>query len=218
MSFVDGVKTLLDRDAFRAALIPVVSSLARSQGRGVERVFFDDGAWIHRTTSGYFAYHQPYVRLDLPRLDEAAQANFFWGYHPQPGDVVLDIGAGVGEETRTFSRAVGQHGRVICVEAHPRTYLCLQKMIEYNRLRNVTALHLAATEPHCEQAIIENSTQYLGNRLNTAQGFSVPATTIDAIHRTLGLGDIALLKMNIEGGERLAIQGMSETLRRTATI
>ena len=52
----------------------------------------------------------------------------------------MDVGAGVGEETLTFSRAVGARGEVICIEAHPRTHQCLEMLIRYNRLENVTAL------------------------------------------------------------------------------
>ena len=218
MPFVNHVKTLLDRDGLRPALVPLVSHLARSQRRGVQRVFYDQGVWIHETFNGYFAYHQPYVRLDLRRLDEIAKANFFWGYEPQPGDVVMDVGAGVGEETLTFSRAVGARGEVICIEAHPRTHQCLEMLIRYNRLENVTALHQAVTEPCCAMATIEDSREYLGNRLNTVRGFSVPATTVDAIRQQLGLRQIHLLKMNIEGAERLAIQGMTETLRHTSVL
>ena len=218
MPFVNKVKMLLDRRGLRSAFVPVVSRLARAQGRGVKKIFHDDGVWMHETSGGYFAYHQPYIRLDLSQMDQAAKAHFFWGYKPQPGDVVMDVGAGVGEETLTFSRAVGPRGKVICVEAHPRTYRCLQKLIQYNRLENVIALHQAATEPSCARVTIEDSEEYLGNRSNTSSGIFVPAATVDAIHQKLNLGRIDFLKMNIEGAEHLAIRGMAETLQQTAVL
>jgi FkbM family methyltransferase len=215
---MNAFKALLDRDSLRPALVPIVSRLARSQGLGVKEIFYDQGVWMHETEHGYFGYHQPYVRLDLRRLDEIAKTNFFWGYKPRPGDVVMDVGAGVGEETLTFSRAVGTQGRVVCIEAHPRTYRCLQKLIQYNHLNNVTALHHAATNPSCTTATIEDSKEYLGNRIDAVHGFSVPATTIDEIHKNLGLGRVDFLKMNIEGAERLAVQGMAETLKQTRVL
>ena len=194
------------------------SYLARSRARGVRRVFYDSGVWIHDTSQGYFAYHQPFIRLDMREVDRVARAHFFWGYHPQPGDVVIDVGAGVGEEALTFSRAVGEHGKVICVEAHPRTYRCLESLVRYNHLGNVIPVHAAATERPCGTVMIENSTAYLRNRLNPAKGISIAATTIDAIRRKLGLGTIQFLKMNIEGAERSAIRGMSETLSQTEVL
>ena len=218
MPFVNKLKTMLDYRIVRSALVPIVSRLGISQGHGIKKISYDQGVWMHETSDGYFAYHQPYVRLDMTKMDAAAREHFFWGYKPQPGDVVLDVGAGVGEETLTFSRSVGEHGRVICIEAHPRTFLCLEKLIEYNRLENVTALHLAVTEPSCTAVTIGDSDEYLRNRLNIGVGFHVPANTVDAIYQKLDLGRIHFLKINIEGAERLAIRGMAETLKQTEVL
>jgi len=183
MLLADRVKAALDHGILRSALAPAVNALAKAHSRGVQRIFYDQGVWMHETRSGVFAYPHPYVRLDLRHLDEAARTNFFWGYVPRMGDVVMDVGAGVGEETLTFSRAVGSCGKVICIEAHPRTYLCLEKLIQYNNLRNTVALHQAVTAPSCTTAIIEDSPAYLENRINAVQGLSVPANTIDNIHK-----------------------------------
>ncbi len=132
--------------------------------------------------------------------------------------MVIDVGAGAGEETLTFSRAVGSSGKVVCIEAHPRTYRCLKAMVDYNRLENVLALHRAIVEPGRSTATIENSSNYLANRLRDSNGTAVPATTMDELVRELGLGRIRFLKMNIEGAERLAIQGMSQTLKQTEVV
>src|SRR4030095_12023579 len=86
---------------------------------------------------GYFPYRQPYVRLSMARYEAFTRLAFFWGFQPTRGDVIVDVGAGVGEETLPFSRAVGDEGTVFCIEAHPRTFRCLQKLIHYNRLHNV---------------------------------------------------------------------------------
>lgn len=172
---------------------------------------------MHQTSRGYFAYHQPYLRLDLSRLDGIARQNFLWGYHPKAGDVIIDVGAGVGEETLTFSRAVGERGKVICIEAHPRTYRCLQKLVQYNRLKNVIPIHVAATEPGCSAVTIESDDEYLSNRIGSA-GVSVPAATIDAIHQQMNLGRVHFLKMNIEGSESRAIHGMAATLKETEVL
>lgn len=212
------VKTFCDRPPLRALLATCATAVARRQGHGVTRIFCDQDVWIHQTTHGYFAYPHPYMRLDLPRLDAFTRQTFLRGYRPEPGDVILDIGAGAGEDTLTFSRAVGTTGRVISVEAHPRTFHCLEKLVQYNRLRNVIAVHRAVAEPCCLSTTIEDSAHYLRNRSNTAHGLSVPAITIDELCRLLRLNRINFLKMNIEGGERLAIRGMTQALTRVRTL
>lgn len=218
VSFAARVKNFLDRPLLRALLARCATTLARRQGHGVTRIFCDQDVWIHQTTHGYFAYPHPYIRLDLPRLDAFTQAVFFRGYEPEPGDVILDIGCGVGEDTLTFSRAVGTTGRVISVEAHPRTFHCLEKLVQYNRLRNVVAVHRAIAEPSCRRTTIEDSAHYLRNRSNSAHGLSVPAITVDELCRLLRLNRIDFLKMNIEGAERFAIRGMTQTLPRVGTL
>ena len=218
MPVADTIKTLLNRRGLQSISLPLMNGLVRLQGHGVQRIFLDDGVWMHQTSRGYFAYHQPYLRLDLLRLDEFARWHYFWGYAPKAGDVIMDVGAGVGEETLTFSQAVGERGKVICIEAHPRTYRCLEKLVQYNRLENVIPIHVAATEPGRSVITIENDNDYLGNRLDAAAGVSVPATTIDAIHQQLNLGRIHFLKMNIEGSEQLAIHGMTATLKETEIL
>jgi FkbM family methyltransferase len=215
MTLNSALKRSLNQAGLSFALLPLVNHMARRQDRGVLRIFRDRDLWIHQTSSGYFAYHEPYVRLDLRLLDKLAQTNFFWGYKPREGDVIVDVGAGAGEEALTFARAVGPSGKVICIEAHPRTFRCLKALVEYNRLENVIAVHQAVTEPDCPTAAIENSSNYLANRLGDSAGIAVPATTIDTICGELALRRINFLKMNIEGAERLAIRGIAETLRLT---
>jgi hypothetical protein len=71
-------------------VIPIVSRLARSRHKGVNKIFYDSGVWIHDTGRGYLAYHQPFVRLDMAEMDKLARAHFLWGYRPRPGDVIID--------------------------------------------------------------------------------------------------------------------------------
>ena len=42
--------------------------------------------------------------------------------HPQPGDIVLDVGAGTGTEALPLSQLVGDKGKVVSIEAHPATF------------------------------------------------------------------------------------------------
>jgi FkbM family methyltransferase len=210
------VRKLLNHRGLRFVLTPLVNLQARSRSTNLRRVFWDGAAWIHETPHGYFAFREPFLRLDMQKIDEQARLHFLWGYTPRIGDVVMDVGAGVGEEVLTFSRAVGPRGKVICVEAHPPTYRCLEKLVEYNHLKNVTTLNQGVTGPSCTVVAIEDF--YPLHRMFGARRAAIAATTIDAIHNQLDLGRINFLKMNIEGAERLAIKGMTETLQCTEIL
>src|SRR5262245_50877542 len=53
----------------------------------------------------------------------------------KPGDLVVDVGANIGETVLTESLAVGNSGRVIAFEPHPRTFKFLRQNLELNQVR-----------------------------------------------------------------------------------
>ena len=146
--------------------------------------------------------------------------SFCHAYTPAAGDTVVDVGAGIGEEALTFSSLVGPTGRVVCVEAHPGTFERLEAAIERNRLGNVEAVNLAIADRRGEvQLSDEPSGRYTINRLiQVEESIAVPAETLDGLYERCGLERVDLLKMNIEGGEGLAIQSWDEALRRTRHV
>lgn len=140
---------------------------------------------------------------------------------PGPGDTVIDVGAGVGEEAVVFSHLVGPTGRVIAIEAHPGTFRCLEETLCRSGVTNVTALGLAVG---AEEGTVRmsGSDNFLTNSVVTGQGrtdtVEVAMTTLDKLGEKLGLGEIALIKMNIEGAETGAIAGMGELAQRTRNV
>src|SRR5438128_2576347 len=96
------------------------------------------------------------MEIELPETEKCLRnANDYWFhvYQPQPGDVIVDIGAGRGEDVFAFSKAVGESGRVIAVEPHPVTFAVLQRFCEGEGLSNVTTLNYACTAAAAELQI-----------------------------------------------------------------
>jgi FkbM family methyltransferase len=145
--------------------------------------------------------------------------NWAYRYRPGPGAVILDIGSGVGEEAVVFSKMIGPSGRLIAVEAHPETFDCLSRTVERSGLGNVVPLHCAVADADGEVEI-GDSAAHLSNSILAGSGGArrVPQRTIDAIARQYGLDGIDYVRMNIEGAERLAIRGMTETVARVRNI
>jgi len=144
---------------------------------------------------------------------------FLWEYSPRSGDIVFDIGAGIGAETLLFSRLVGRTGRVVSLEAHPRTFKRLVDLCDVNRLGNVTSLQVAVSD-NDGAVVISDLEHHLHNTMleTNGDGIEVPARRIFTIAAELGITRIDLLKMNIEGAERLAIQGMGTLLANTRHV
>jgi FkbM family methyltransferase len=107
--------------------------------------------------------------------------NWLYDYRIKQGDTVVDIGAGIGDDAVFFSRLVGLTGRVVAVEANPRTFRCLEKTVKANGLSNVTAVHVALSDS-VGDIFIDDSSQHAHNRIR-AEGLEgsvkVKATTLD---------------------------------------
>lgn len=108
---------------------------------------------------------------------------FLFGYRPQQGDMVVDLGAGVGVDTRLFSDMVGPTGRVISVEPDPWLFRCLRWTISQNGLDNVTAVR---------SAVIGSAAAARG---------AVTGEQLGELVERLGVNRIDLLKVNIGGAE-----------------
>src|SRR5438876_11003840 len=111
----------LDRPGRRLLLTAPGSLWVSLKYRSPCLVYWRDGAWIHHYRGARIP-HASLGRAAPPDVFTAeARDIFLHAYTPRPGDIVFDVGAGIGAETLLFSRLVGPSGRVISLEPPPRT-------------------------------------------------------------------------------------------------
>ncbi len=77
----------------------------------------------------------------------------------RPGDTACEIGAGPGYFSLRLARAVGEHGHIFAVEAHPRMLEVLRERIGAARVSNVTPVFALVEDPllppaSCDLALI----------------------------------------------------------------
>jgi FkbM family methyltransferase len=209
----------LDRPGRRALLAPPASVWVSAAYRAPCLVYWRGGSWIHHYRGARIP-HASLGRAAPPRvLTAEARELFLHEYTPRSGDTVFDVGAGIGAGALLFSRLVGDRGRVVSLEAHPRTYERLAGLCEANRLENVTPLLVAAWDTDGE-VLISDVDHYLQNTVLRPEngGIVVRARRIDTIAAELGITSIDLLTMNIEGAERLAIAGLDGIIDATRHV
>jgi len=176
------------------------------------RVYQEGDLWIHEFADGYIVDRSVNERSSLSKFDQYTEDTWEYLYSPRPGDVIIDIGAGIGSEVHRWSREVGPTGLVVAVEAQPGTFACLKRFCELNGLDNVVPLNLAIMDQP-GTAMIDDAAQHISSTiLRENGGFEVEGTSLDLLVERLELDHIDFLKMNIEGAERLAIQGMARSL------
>lgn len=143
----------------------------------------------------------------------------FYDYAPREGDVIVDVGAGMGESVAELSRVVGPGGRVVAIEAHPTSHAGLLRSMRLNRLQNCEDVWVALSDVSGTLELTDGP-DLDTNSVLSAEGpmLVVPALRFDELAKRLGLGHIDLLKMNIEGAEVLALEGMTELMPFIAHI
>ncbi len=133
-----------------------------------------------------------------------------------PGDWALDIGANVGQYAMRMSQLVGPTGRVIALEPVPDTFSVLASNTRLFQYANVSLLNVAVSDRVAVVGMqIPKFTSGLSNfyqaHLDSGAG-GLPVLTLP-IDRLM-LPRVRLVKMNVEGHELPALQGMRELISR----
>lgn len=133
----------------------------------------------------------------------------------KPGMTVLDLGANIGYHSVLASRLVGPTGRVLSFEPGPENLALLRKNIEANDCTNVEVFPFAvgAKEGEVDLNLCANntgshSTAYVPEGGGTAA--RVRMVRLDEFLEPERWPDV--LKMDIEGGEADALEGMERLL------
>ncbi|HZN92009.1 MAG TPA: FkbM family methyltransferase [Myxococcales bacterium] len=175
------------------------------------------------------------LRYECDLRNALAREVFFTGqYEPQetvvlksllvPGGTFVDVGAHWGYFSLLAAGLVGAFGRVIAVEADPRIHATLAANLALNKLSWVTAHHaaIAAGDGTVELVGYSDAQENWGlSRIADARSakaaapdrFWVPARALDDLLDELRAPAVDLVKMDIEGAEGFALQGMQRGLK-----
>lgn len=194
---------------------------------------FDDNCWINaprRRLKG--KWHGYEMDLDLKNWSE--RQTFFLGrFYDLPtqlllmnilkeGDVFIDVGANIGMITLLASRLVGDAGQVIAFEPNPNAAARLSATIEENHISNVV-LHLCALAAQDGEATLSVVTSHSG--MGTIADIPKKLLPlVSAVHKVKIVrgADLltersrppAVIKLDVEGYELQALQGLEPVLAR----
>jgi len=136
------------------------------------------------------------------------------------GSTAYDLGANIGYISLLLAKAAGDNGAVIAIEALPANFERLKQNTSLNQPHaRVTCLNAAVTDKAGPVEFLVHSSTSMGKALGSAgrqeqygQVITVPGVTLDSLVFDQGYPPPDVIKMDIEGGEVLAIEGMRAVL------
>ncbi|WP_348303764.1 FkbM family methyltransferase [Methanothrix sp.] len=138
--------------------------------------------------------YEPHVAAEITRL-------------LKPGETFIDIGANLGYFTLIASQLVGPSGKVLSFEPVPMSFDYLQKNVKLNNLYNVKLYKNGLWNKNTVLTITDSDN--IGYNHIAENGIEVECIYLDSLQLRPNL-----IKMDIEGAEPYALQGMIETLER----
>ena len=123
---------------------------------------------------------------------------------------VLDLGAHIGTFS-LFAAALGH--TLLAVEASPDNSVLLEASVSRNRFDNLTVVSVAVSNrPAMLEFIQAGPYGFVANPSQRTPAISVPGVTVDELLASLNWRNVDIIKMDIEGSEVAAIEGMANLL------
>jgi FkbM family methyltransferase len=128
----------------------------------------------------------------------------------KPGQAVLDLGAHIG----TFCLAAAAAGcRVAAVEASPRNVALLRASVANNSFDHLRVIHAAVA---AQEGVLSFSPYgpygHVSTPATNLPSIQVPAVTVDRLLADIGWPHVDFIKIDVEGSEIAALQGMGGVL------
>ena len=138
----------------------------------------------------------------------------------QPGMTAYDVGANIGYVTLMIAHNLGAGGRTYAFEALPANVERIRQTAALNRLNQVTVIHAAVTNRSGPVTFLLHESGGMGKTAESAGGhghhskgeIKVPGLSLDEFVYQQGNPAPDAVKMDIEGGEILALPGMKRIL------
>jgi len=142
----------------------------------------------------------------------------------KPGDTFLDLGAGIGYHTTIISKIIGDKGKVVSFEPDPNYFKLLQKNTKENDCNNIVLFQKAVlnrngkTKLFLYDKVGRNRIEdinYLLSGLEVRDLIEVEGVKLDDFMKD---EKIDFIKMDIEGSEYLALDGMKSLIKKNPEV
>ncbi len=192
--------------------------------RGSMNAAVEDGLSVIEVAAGTLTGYQVLINM------KAEKSRWLGTYEPElqaalkeflrPGQVIYDVGANIGYVTMMLAHHTGPTGKVFAFEALPVNVERIEKNVALNGLQNVSVVSAAVADKAGDVTFYVHESVGMGKAAGSAgrrqerykAEITVAGLSLDefVFHRGNPAPDV--VKMDIEGGEVLALPGMRRIL------
>lgn len=135
-------------------------------------------------------------------------------------DIYLDVGANIGVLCIAASKFVGRNGKVYAFEPEMEMFSILQENVKLNRLENIYCYNIACGSSKQKMLIYKNLVVNRGSASlikpqGDSSGVEVLVETLDDFVQTKHIGDVRMVKIDVEGWELEVLKGAKALLSRS---
>jgi FkbM family methyltransferase len=218
-SAAHGMRPLLKRTGLEG-----VHALQALRHKGKQQMirWLESGNLVLIETDGHamYIYNRPhFIGVHLSQPYESYTSQLFKDA-VKPGATVLDIGANIGYFTLAAARRAGADGKVYAFEPGPDNFRLLVRNIELNEFANVTAIPKAVGNESktVTLTLAEDSDQHsLFAPPMVASTGTIPVECVALDDFLQGLAP-DVIKLDVEGNELPALDGMRKTLAKSKSL
>ena len=169
---------------------------------------------------GYRSYCRSFNSFHDLIIMTTHEADMLQLFHPNDGDIVVDIGSFIGKYTLTSSNRVGLKGKVVAIEGDPSYFEMLNKNLKLNKTSNVTAINCIVFSKEANITIEE----LLGRDLDKIEKTQIGNTRINVntldnlLIKQCGINEVNWIKIDVEGAELEVLKGAHKILTNSKRI
>jgi len=147
-------------------------------------------------------------------------------HYTQSGMCIYDVGANIGYISLMFAKLIGPSGKIFSFEALPENIKRFKRNKALNDFaRNIKIIRAAVIDKSGTTQFLRHKSSAMGKAVGSAgrqeqyqESINVPAVSLDDFVFIENNPAPDLIKMDIEGGEALALQGMQKIFNNIRPI
>jgi FkbM family methyltransferase len=168
--------------------------------------------------------HDPGISRELAvyHIHEPNATDLFRKYIKE-GMFEVDIGSNLGYYALLAATLVGTRGKVLAIEPEPRNYKLLTLNKTINHIQNIDTFQCAIGDKDGTDKFYLTKASNTNSLIPPSAEFLLSSTMVqvrklDSLLKELNFPKVDFIRMDIEGGEVTAIEGMQQTLQQYKPI